>query len=233
MNRSRRDGNIGIECALPGGYNHAMKYMPIIIVIVAAACLVALPACATDGGWIEWRREAVGLDGSRERETIRVEQPQSPADRATLERRADGGVKAGTPQSYKPADPPTPASKALGWLVWIGGVGVLLGGVLMVCRLSGWSVLAAAPKGVGLGLVIGGGALVAVAVAFDSNPLWSVAAAAGGVVVAVVVGFWDNIKQAMRRTQGTDAPDVVSSSVVDGGTVSGHDDKSWGVGGRG
>lgn len=154
--------------------------------------------CNIKGGWLQYDSKILHADGRAQFETIKINQPENPASEATFTRKADGTVSSSVPPTYKPHNP-SPASRALGWLVWLGGSACLLGCVLVVLRMSGWSFMAAAPKGVGYGLVAGGSLLIAVAVAFDARPVLSVAAVIAGVAVAVVVGYWDNLKQIVQR----------------------------------
>lgn len=171
------------------------------IACAALVFLMVLAGCSTKGGWLEWRADTAWPDGKVTTERLSVAQPDNPAREATFERKADGAAKVAVPPAYKPADPPSPVSKAMGWLVFVGGAAMFLGAVLMAMRVSGWSILARAPKGWGIGLMLGGALVVAVCVAFDNNPMLAGIAAGIGLIVGVIVSFWDNIKQWMEREQ--------------------------------
>jgi hypothetical protein len=132
-------------------------------------------------------------------------QPQNPADVATLSSGTQGMTMT-IPPSYKPADlptSPTPAQKALGGLIWLGGALVVLGTLGVTLRFLPWTSTlgAVVPIGVSVLVALSGGLLIAYATVLATAPWWVTGVCIAGVVA---IGFWvalrDNFKLLGRKS---------------------------------
>ena len=134
---------------------------------------------------------------------IRVEQSENPAGPGTLVI-SPGKTEATVEATYKPPDapkPPTPAAKALGGLVWMGGALVVLGLLGLALRFIPWTATVGKVVPIGLSIVVAlsGGLLIALATVLSSTPWWVVGLCVlGVVVVGVIVAARDNWKLLKR-----------------------------------
>lgn len=154
--------------------------------------------------WMTKNPQAFGVENKDE--VVTVIQPQNPDGAASLNRGADGSLGASIPPANVPAAPaaPSPASKALGSLVYWGAGLIVLGIVGIAAR-----VFLANPFGavvpVGIFVVIAGGgvALVLFATVLSSAPWWAIAAVGISVLVAIGIGVYDNWSKLFPTTTTT------------------------------
>lgn len=145
-----------------------------------------------------------------ENEEYLIEQPENPAGEASLER---GKSRAVIPNSYPPpAAPaaPTPTARALGGLVWLGGLLLVLGVLGTALRLAAGPLslffpalafLKAVPLGLSVGVALSGVLLIAVATVLAASPWWVLLICVLAVVgISLMVAFWDNVKKLFAGT---------------------------------
>ena len=134
-----------------------------------------------------------------ERHEASVTQPESPQAPAVIDM---GAGKVTIPASYAPGTgdpaPPTPAAKAVGYLVWLGGGLVVLGMLGVALRFLPWTaaVGAVVPIGLSVGVALAGLFLIAFSLWLSAAPMWLIGVCVGVVVlVAVLVATRDNWKK--------------------------------------
>lgn len=141
-------------------------------------------------------------------EESHVVQPENPAAAGTVQSGPEGTTVT-IPPSYKPADPPapaTPAEKALGGLVWLGAALVVLGVLGVGLRFLPWTaaVGAVVPIGVSVLVALSGGLLIAYATVLATAPWWVTGLCIAGVVaIGFLVAMRDNSKLLARKPAET------------------------------
>lgn len=176
---------------------------PIVVTIpapgqaAAPAVVVILPQAA-----------AVPTALDETHEESQVVQPENPAAAGTVQSGPEGTTVT-IPPSYKPADPPapaTPAEKALGGLVWLGAALVVLGVLGVGLRFLPWTAAlgAVVPIGVSVLVALSGGLLIAYATVLATAPWWVTGLCIAGVVaIGFLVAMRDNWKLLARKPAET------------------------------
>jgi len=152
----------------------------------------------------------VPMEGVRT-DTVKVTatSPENPAGVTDMSVSAKGDAKASAPASHKQLAPagPSQADKAVGALVWLGGilfvVGVIGVGLRLASGLTPWLMWAAViPIGLSVSVALGGLGLIVVMLWLDSAPTWQKGLIVlGAVAVGVVFAFGDNIRAFFAKKQ--------------------------------